>query len=192
MSERTPLQPGHHEALLPAGEIEKLLEAITERSPAELQAEALDQQKTMETARLVAASAERDDPLARLQASEAQAAQRAPAPPPNVFLQQQTLQRELKTIQRQESAPARALSRVVHQPIIRAVSGAIGMTISRPSGLLGGGVVAFLGSSVYLYLAYHIGFVYQPSVFLVLLVAGFIVGVAIESVIRVINRHKSS
>lgn len=184
MSERLPIQPGHQEALLPTGEIEKLLEAATERSPAELQAEAAEQQATLEKARTAAETIERDDPLARLQASETLAANQAPAPPPNAFLQKQNLQRELKSVQRKESAPIRALSRLIHQPVVRVGSEAAGKSISRPSGLLGGGIVAFLGTSVYLYLAYHIGFTYQPTVFLVLLVIGFAAGIAIEFILR--------
>lgn len=192
MSERLPVQPGHHEALLPQGEVEKLLEAHTERSPAELQAEAAKQQATLEKARTAAETIERDDPLARLEVAESEAAKQAATPPPNAFLQKQTLQRELKSIQRKESAPARALSKVIHQPAIRATSEVAGKTISRPSGLLGGGIVAFVGTSVYLYLAYYIGFTYQPTVFLVLLVAGFAAGIVVEYALRLVKRNRSA
>lgn len=191
MSERLPVQPGHHEALLPAGEVEKLLEATTERSPAEMQAEAAEQQATLEKARTDAETIERDDPLARLQQAESESAKQAPTPPPNAFLQKQSLQRELTSIQRKESAPARALSKIIHQPVIRTTSEAAGKTISRPSGLLGGGIVAFLGTSVYLYLAYHIGFTYQPTVFLVLLVAGFALGILIEYVLHLFKKSRN-
>ena len=190
MSERLPIQPGHQEALLPAGEVEKLLEATTERSPAEIQAEAAEQQATLEKARTAAETIERDDPLARLEAAESEAAKQAAAPPPNTFLQKQSLQRELKSIQRKESAPARALSKVIHQPVISKTSEIAGNTISRPSGLLGGGILAFIGTSVYLYLAYYIGFTYQPTVFLVLLVAGFAAGIAVEYALRLIKRTR--
>lgn len=191
MSERLPLQPGHQEALLPAGEIEKLLEAHTERSPAEMQAEAAEQQATLEKARTAAETIERDDPLARLQQAEAEAARHAPAPPPNTFLQKQTLQRELKSIQRKESAPARALSKLIHQPVVSKTSEVAGKTISRPSGLLGGGIFAFLGTSTYLYLAYHIGFTYQPTVYLVLLVVGFALGILAEYALRLVKKPRS-
>ena len=182
----------HGETLLPTGEIEKLLEATTDHSPAERQAEVLEQQAALEHARTAAETVERDDPLARLQASEALASNQAPAPPPDKFLKKQSLSRELRTLQRKESAPARSLSRVIHQPVVRLVSDVAGKTISRPSGLLGGGVVAFLGSSVYLYLAYHVGFTYRPTVFLLLLVAGFAVGIVLELLIRLIRRSQTS
>lgn len=191
MSERAPQNIEHGESLLPSGEVEKLLEATTERSPAELQAEAAVQQEKLESARAVAETAERDDPLARLEASETIAADQAPAPPPNSFLQKQTLQRELQSIQRKESAPVRALSKLIHQPVIRATSEVVGKSVSRPSGLLGGGIAAFVGTSAYLYLAYYIGFTYQPSVFILLLVVGFVAGVVVEMLARLILRPKN-
>lgn len=194
MSEQAPKSQEYAEALLPQGEVEKLLEATTERSPAELKAEADKQQAVVESAREAVQTVERDDPLARLQAHEAQSTDAAPAPPPDKFLKKQTLKRELQSIQRKESAPARTLSKVVHQPTIQAVSEVAGKTVSRPSGLLGGGFVALVGTSVYLYLAYHIGFTYQPTVFLLLLVVGFALGLAGELLVRLVmhSRQPSS
>ncbi len=98
----------------------------------------------------------------------------------NRELKQITLRRELQSIRRQLSAPQRTLSRVIHQPAVRVVSEAAGNTVSRPSGLLGGGLVAFFGTSGYLYLAKHIGFTYNYFVFFLLLVGGFAVGLALE------------
>ncbi|MDL2341457.1 MAG: hypothetical protein QFB87_00020 [Patescibacteria group bacterium] len=190
MSEQAPNNLEHGEALLPAGETEKLLEATTERSPAELQAEAAAQQATVEAARAVAETVERDDPLARLEANEAAAANQEPAAPPNSFLLKQSLKQELRSVQRKESRSARTLSKVVHQPAVQVASDVAAKTVSRPSGLLGGGLLALVGSSCYLYLAYHIGFVYQPTVFLLLLVLGFGLGVVAELVIRLVVRTK--
>jgi hypothetical protein len=63
-------------------------------------------------------------------------------------------------------------------------SEAAGRTVSRPSGLLGGGLVAFLGTTGYLYLARHIGFTYNYLVFLLLLAGGFILGVSLELLVH--------
>lgn len=191
MSERAPLNIENSESLLPAGEVEKLLEATTERSPAELQAEKALQKDQLEKARAVAETAERDDPLARLEAAESEAAKPTPIAPPNSLLKKQTLQRELQSIQRKESAPVRVLSKLIHQPAVRAVSEVAGKSVSRPSGLLGGGIAAFLGTSIYLYLAYHIGFSYEPGVFVFLLVVGFVAGVTVEMLARLVLRPKN-
>jgi hypothetical protein len=63
---------------------------------------------------------------------------------------------------------------------VQAVSEAVGKTVSRPSGLLGGGLVAFLGSGSYLYLAKHIGFQYNYFVSTVLFIIGFGIGLGLE------------
>lgn len=96
-------------------------------------------------------------------------------------LETSTGQLGLQRLRRHETKPERALSRIVHQPAVRVVSEAASKTVSRPSGLLGGGIVALLGTSGYLYLAKHTGFSYNYTVFLLLFVGGFLVGVALET-----------
>lgn len=126
-----------------------------------------------------------------LQAAE-KPSQEPPAAMVNRELRQITLRRELKSIRRRLPAPQRVLSHVIHQPAIRAVSEVTGRTVSRPSGLLGGGLVALLGTSGYLYLARHIGFEYNYSVFLLLFAAGFVIGLCLElAVYLILSRRKS-
>jgi len=125
----------------------------------------------------------RPNPLEALAAAE-KASEPATPRQINRELKQITLRRELQTIRRQLGAPQRALSRVVHQPAVRVVSEAAGNTVSRPSGLLGGSLVAFFGTSGYLYLAKHIGFTYNYFVFFLLLAGGFAIGLALEFMVH--------
>jgi len=124
----------------------------------------------------------RPNPIEQLEAAE-NAPQVAQPAQLNRELKQIALRRELKQIQRQLPAPQRALSRLIHQPVVRAVSEGAGKTVSRPSGLLGGGLVALLGTSGYLYLAKHIGFQYNYNIFLLLFVGGFGLGLVLEFVV---------
>lgn len=101
-----------------------------------------------------------------------------------------TLQRELQAIRRKLPAPERVLSRVIHQPIVRVISEAAGKTVSRPSGLLGGGLVALLGTTSYLYFAKHMGFKYNYFVFLALFAGGFVVGLVLELVVWTATRSR--
>ncbi len=119
------------------------------------------------------------NPVEELQAAEKAA---KPAQPLHVNseLKNITLNRELTAIRRKLSAPQRALSKVIHQPVIRAVSEPLGKTVSRPSGLLGGGLTALIGTSIYLYIVKSSGQRYQYSVFLVLFAGGFIFGLLLE------------
>lgn len=101
-----------------------------------------------------------------------------------------TLQRELQAIRRKLPAPERVLSRVIHQPVVRVVSEAAGKTVSRPSGLLGGGLVALLGTTSYLYFAKHMGFRYNYVIFLALFAGGFAIGVILEFIVWAATRSR--
>jgi hypothetical protein len=186
MSEHTPKQAGEtlkgfeelatsSEHLLPDAEHAEKLRA-GEKDPVEALTEA--RKGVQETTR----SERQVNPLDKLQ--EAEKAQQGPSPTHiNRELKQVTLQRELTQIRRHLSAPERQLSKIIHQPVVRKVSEVSGKTVSRPSGMLGGGILAFLGSSSYLYLAKHQGFKYNYAVFLALFLGGFFVGVALELIV---------
>lgn len=105
-------------------------------------------------------------------------------------LRQASWRQEISAIQRRLSAPQRALSRVVHQPTVRVVSEVAGRSVSRPSGLLGGGLVAFIGSSSYLYYAHHRGFRYNYFAFFILLLIGFAIGLALELAVHFATRSR--
>jgi hypothetical protein len=94
------------------------------------------------------------------------------------------LNQSLKHVQRRLKPTDRALSKVIHQPAVRKVSEVSAKTVSRPSGLLGGGVMAFVGSLAYLFLAKHIGFQYNYLLFTVFFVGGFALGLAAELVLN--------
>ncbi len=124
------------------------------------------------------------DPLERLQTAE-QADTPAPSLNINQELKSITLNRELRSIQRKLPAPARTFSKLVHQPVVRVLSELSDRTVSRPSGLLGGSLVAFMGTSAYLYLAKSHGYRYNYLIFLLLFAGGFIVGLILELLVHV-------
>src|SRR5579864_1500739 len=95
-------------------------------------------------------------------------------------LKNQALFRTLKNVRQHLSLPDRTLSKVVHQPVVDAASELGSKTIARSSGVLGGGVCAFLGSLLYLYLAKHNGFHYNYLLFLLFFIGGFAAGLSIE------------
>lgn len=192
MSEKLPPAPSHES--LPSPERHELLEAHSHETAAKPSAETIAPLNP-EQARAAVEAAEQTNeapnPLEQLQAS--QEASQPPSPRYiNQELQQISLRNELRSVRRQLSAPQRALSRVIHQPAVRAVSAAAGQTVSRPSGLLGGGVCALFGSGLYLYLASHLGFTYNYGVWLSLLVAGFVIGLTIELLIHIFLRHRQA
>ena len=106
-------------------------------------------------------------------------------------LKNMTFNRSLNTARRHMGAPSKALSKVIHQPVVEKVSDVAGATVARPSGILGGGLFALIGSALLLYATKHYGYQYNYLVFGMLFVAGFVAGMIIELVVRTVLRKKS-
>jgi hypothetical protein len=92
----------------------------------------------------------------------------------------QALNRTLKHVRERLPFPEKGLSTLIHQPVIDVASELSGKTVGRPSGILGGGICAFLGSLLFVYLAKHYGFQYNYLLFLLFFVGGFAVGLVLE------------
>ena len=180
MSETAPQQEQNEKLLEPGGQFE--IPAQTKEVPNAAQLAAEQQNMGAEASAEAAQEAATKNPLEAFQEAEA-----AKAEPESTLitpeLKAATKNRQLKQVQRRLPGSSRALSKVIHQPAIRVISEAAGNTISRPSGLLGGGLIAFLGSAVYLYLTKHVGMPYNYFVFSLLFVGGFAVGLILELIV---------
>ncbi len=191
MAETAPRLPEEFPELPSAERMEHLLPTAEQAEP--LRKGEQDPVKALEKARVqvreTARTETRDNPLEQLQASEEAA---KPAAPAHLTpeLRAATLNRELKTIRSRLNLPQRTLSRIIHQRMVRTVSEPVGKTVNRPSGLLGGGIVAFAGSAAYLYLSRQSGIHYNYFVFLGLLAAGFLAGMALELLAYVLVRGR--
>lgn len=189
MAEQSPRTKHEAELALPTAEQAEPLrpgEADPAKTP-DNQAEALEAARAELEA--TARSETQPNPLEALKAAENEPGEHA-SQSVNQELRHITLRRELQRIRRQLPRQQRLLSHVIHQPVVRAVSQAAGQTVTRPSGLLGGGLVAFLGTTAYFYLAAHLGFTYNYLVFLVLLGGGFVLGVALEFLVYLATRSR--
>ena len=91
-----------------------------------------------------------------------------------------SLNNELKLIRTKLTSSQRLLSKSVHQPTIRRLSDVAEHTITRPVGLLGGGVLAFCGSLIYLLFSKYVGLRYNYLIFIMLFVLGYAIATAIE------------
>jgi cation transport ATPase len=101
-----------------------------------------------------------------------------------------TYRRTIKQVQSRLPARKRAFSHVIHQPVVEVVSEAASGTVARPSGVLGGGICALIGSSVLLYFSQHYGFRYNFFVFIALFLGGFIVGIILELLLHQVKRRR--
>ena len=91
-----------------------------------------------------------------------------------------SLNNELKLIRAKLSSGQRLLSRGVHQPTIRRVSDVAAHTITRPYGLLGGGILAFCGSLLYLLFSKYVGLKYNYLMFILLFILGYALATVFE------------
>jgi hypothetical protein len=126
----------------------------------------------------------------------ANATEHAPAQPAASYPASQALKADnfhrmlTRTRKRLPSPVDRTISRIVHQPAVDVISRAGDKTVARPSGLLGGGILAFVGSSVLLWASRHYGFRYNYLLFFLLFLGGFVLGGLLEVAIFLLRRRR--
>ncbi|HTE22706.1 MAG TPA: hypothetical protein VK674_06750 [Candidatus Limnocylindria bacterium] len=81
-------------------------------------------------------------------------------------------------------------SKVIHHRLVEPVSELSSKTIARPSGILGAGIIGFLGSGAVLYMAKRYGFRYNLTLFFLLIGSGFVIGLLAEVMGRVFRRKQ--
>jgi hypothetical protein len=99
-------------------------------------------------------------------------------------LRESAVKRGTKQVQNELSGRDRAFSRVIHQPVVEALSNAAEGTVARPSGLLVGGLFSVLSSIAVLYICRHYGYQYNYLVGLACFAAGFLVGLVFEGIYK--------
>ena len=90
------------------------------------------------------------------------------------------MHKNLDYVQSKLKPAEKRFSKAIHQPLVQLVSELGAKTVARPSGLLGGGLVAFIGSAGYLWLtrSYHLP--YNYGFFFLFFLGGFLLGLAGE------------
>lgn len=106
-------------------------------------------------------------------------------------IRKKAYKKELHRVQSHLPKVQRPFSKFIHARPVEVVSEVSGKTVARPSGLLGGGIVAFVGTLALVLLSRHYGFSYNFFVFILLLAAGFFVGLIIELIVRGIAKARS-
>lgn len=107
------------------------------------------------------------------------------------YHKRQGYQATMSRVESKLPAPARAFSRFVHNDTIDKASHILGSTVARPSGILGAGLTGFIGLSIFLFYANRIGFELSGAELIYLIIGGWLAGVLIESVIKLVRLRKS-
>lgn len=97
--------------------------------------------------------------------------------------------KELRKIRTHLRKPEKSFSKVIHNKTVETISEVSSKTIARPSGLLGGGIAAFVGSMGLLWVSRHYGFTYNYFVFILFLVGGYLVGMILELFVRSLRKR---
>lgn len=100
----------------------------------------------------------------------------------------QTYEATMKRVEAQLPNYQRTFSRFVNNPRVDRVSNVVGRTIARPSGIVGGGLFAVVGLLVLTYYANEIGFALSGTEFILLLVAGWAIGIVLDLVLTTVRR----
>lgn len=98
--------------------------------------------------------------------------------------------RVLSKTQKQLSAPERTFSKVIHHPIVDKASDVAAKTIARPTGIMFGGIGAFIGSLLLFSISKYGGFYYNYLVFILLFAGCYILGLVVEVIYRAVTRRR--
>ncbi|MBW4061434.1 hypothetical protein HJC99_02590 [Candidatus Saccharibacteria bacterium] len=183
--------PINHESAERQSELDKLAEAQLAEQEASAEAAAEnhrdDQGERAETARKVIDQQEqsKEEPVA---AAENQ----APKPTFMGRLNPHLSYTEtMASMQHKLSPASRSFSKVIHAPLVEKTSEALESSVMRPSVTLGAVVTALIVAGTFYYFARTYGYAMRGSELVVSLVAGGIIGVVLEGLVRSLHpRHK--
>lgn len=99
-----------------------------------------------------------------------------------------TYKKTLKKTQKKLSPPERTLSKVIHNPAVEKTSEIASKTVARPSGILAGGIGAFIGTLIVFYISKRVGFTYNYTLFIIIFVACYFFGILMEFLLQLFTR----
>jgi hypothetical protein len=106
----------------------------------------------------------------------------------NKQLKDMSFSRTMVRTRKRLSAPSRAFSKVIHAPVIDKSSEFVGKTVARPSGMLAGAFLAFIGTSILLWVTRYYGYSYNYLLVILLFAGGMVLGLAGEGVFRIVRK----
>ncbi len=109
-----------------------------------------------------------------------------PLPPAGKEVKETTKATNLSVARARLNKSEQSFSRFVHAPKISALSEVTGKTLIRPSAILCGGIFTLFGSFYYLFITHQTGYKYNFFVAITLFIGGFIVGLILEFLYRIV------
>jgi hypothetical protein len=109
----------------------------------------------------------------------------------NKQLKETAFSRSMIRTRKKLSAPSRALSKVIHTPVIEQTSETLSKTVARPSSMLGGAFFALLGTSILLWVTRRYGYEYNYLAVILLFGGGLVIGLSIEGLWRLLSKNRT-
>ncbi len=179
------------ELTLPEGEIELLLSKgeVEQAQNTESETLALQNEKLAESRRIISEEAEEAEPK---QLFETDQATDDDISIKNSLIPQEVAKfqakQNLRNVRKDLGTTDRIISKIIHSPVLDKLSEKSSSSVVRPSGILGGSILAFLGSLSYLIFVKYVGITYNYLFFFGFFIIGFIVGIIIEFILK-LSRH---
>ena len=181
------LSGGQHEKLAPKESMEakEQLEHMAEKLKDSAEKEASKERggeklKARETAEKEAISGKEQSPAG----SEKKSAKE----PVHRSHKQMTYRATMRRVEGKLPGYQRRFSKVINNDTVDKVSNITSKTVARPSGLLGGGVVAFLALLIVTIYASRYGWEVSGSEFIIFVVVGWAIGLVAEAIYKLIRR----
>jgi cell fate (sporulation/competence/biofilm development) regulator YlbF (YheA/YmcA/DUF963 family) len=86
----------------------------------------------------------------------------------------------MTAIRSEMSAPSRAFSKVIHNPVIEKTSEVVGSTVARPNAILAGSITAFLSVSLIYIVAKQYGYVLSGFESIGAFIIGWLIGISFD------------
>lgn len=103
-------------------------------------------------------------------------------------LKEMAYSRSMTRVRKQLALPSRLFSRAVHSKVLDKPSEVLGNTVARPSGILGGAILAAFGTSTLLWLTKHYGYEYNYLAVILLFGIGLVVGISLEFIFKALKK----
>jgi cation transport ATPase len=106
----------------------------------------------------------------------------------NKQLKDMAFSRSMTRTRKKLSRSSRAFSKVIHNSTIDKSSEFVGKTVARPSGMLTGAFLAFIGTSALLWITRHYGYTYNYLMVVILFVGGMLLGLGLEGLYKTLRK----
>ena len=101
-----------------------------------------------------------------------------------------TYKMTMNRMQSKLSPTSKSFSKFIHTPFVEKSSEVLGASVARPSGILGAGIIGFVGFTTVIYFAKRNGFEISNryALVVILFVGGWALGLLVELVIRALKK----